>query len=136
MKNKKLIHVATFGQPQGLGGEIRINIHTTNLESFKNIKNFFMEDGVSEILFKSLRTNGTKYISVVNGCEDRNTAEMFKGNKIFSFREDLPVIKDDEYYVSDLIGCKVMNVENFFLGNRGKTSSNILIFFLSLAFLS
>ena len=116
MKNKKLIHVATFGKPQGLRGEIKINIHTTGLESFKRLNQFFMEDGTSKIIFKSFKVVGKKYTSFVEGCQNRDIAEKYKGKKIFSMRENLPNINHDEYYVTDLIGCKVVNMENFVLG--------------------
>jgi len=116
MTNKKIIHVATFGQPQGLRGEIKINIHTSNFESFKNLNQFFMEDGISKIIFKSFRVIGKKYASFIKGCEDRNTAETYKGKKIFTLRKNLPNINIHEYYVTDLIGCKVINKEKKDLG--------------------
>ena len=116
MKDKKLIHVATLGQPQGLRGEIKINIHTSSLDSFKHLNYFFMEDGISKIVFQSLKEVGKKYVSHVLGCEDRNMAETYKGKKIYCFRESLPNTKENEYYVSDLVGCKVMNIEKKVLG--------------------
>lgn len=116
MKNKKLIHVATFGQAQGLKGEIKINFHTSSLESFKKLKLFVMEDGISKIIFKSFRTIGKKNTSFVVGCNNRDVAETYKGKKIFSLRENLPNITNNEYYVADLIGCKVINTEKKNLG--------------------
>lgn len=116
MKNKKLIHVATFGQPRGLRGEININIHTTSSESFKSINQFFMEDGISKIIFNSIRTFGKKNISFIRGCEDRNTAATYKGKRIFTLRENLPNINNGEYYLTDLIGCTVINIEKNVLG--------------------
>jgi len=116
MTNKKLIHVATFGHALGLRGEIKINIYTSNLESFKSLDQFLMEDGISKIVFKSFRTIGKKYASFVKGCEDRNTVEKYKGKKIFTLKENLPNINNNEYYVTDLIGCKVINTEKKDLG--------------------
>jgi len=116
MKNNKLIHVATFGQPQGLRGEIKINVHTSSFESFKSFKNFFMEDGISKLIFKSFRIIGKKNTLFIEGCEDRNTAETYKGKKIFTLRKNLPSINQGEFYVSDLIGCKVMNTKKKDLG--------------------
>jgi len=116
MKNKKLIHVATLGQPQGLRGEIKINIHTSSLDSFKHLNCFFMEDGISKVVFQSLREVGKKCVSHILGCEDRNMAETYKGKKIYCLRENLPNIKENEYYVSDLIGCKVIDIEKKVLG--------------------
>ena len=111
MKNKKMIHVATFGQPQGLRGEIRINIHTSSLDSFKQLNSFFMEDIFTKIIFKSFRIIGKKKISFVLGCDDRNSAEKYRGKKIFTLRENLPNITGSEYYVTDLIGCTVINTK-------------------------
>ena len=116
MRNKKLIHVATLGQPQGLKGEIKINIHTSSFESFKNLNQFFMEDGISKLIFKSFRVIGKKNTLFIKGCENRDTAETYRGKKIFTLRENLPKINNDEYYVADLIGCKVINTKKKILG--------------------
>ena len=118
MKNKKLIHTATFGQAKGLQGEIKINIHTESLKSFKMINQFFMEDGISQIIFKSIKANGSKYTAFIEGCKNRDIAETYKGKKIFTFRKNLPKINNNnEFYVNDLIGCKVFNKQKKDLGN-------------------
>ena len=116
MKDKKLIHVATFGKPQGLKGEIKLNIHTLSIESFKSLNQFFMEDGVSKIIFKSFRIIGKKHTSFILGCEDRDFAETYKGKKIFCFRENFPKLNNQEYYITDLIGCNVIDIEENNLG--------------------
>ena len=116
MTNKKLIHVATFGQPQGLNGGIKINIHTSSIESFKALTHFCLEDGISKIIFKSFRTIGKKNISFIKKCDDRNNAETYRGKKIFTFRKNLPNITNGEYYINDIIGCKVVSKEKKYLG--------------------
>ena len=116
MKSKKMIHVATFGKPQGLKGEIKINIHVSSFEIFKKLDQFFMEDGISKITFKSFRALGKKNTSFILDCEDRGIAETYKGKKIFTLRESLPSTTNGEYYVFDLIGCKVFNMEKKELG--------------------
>ena len=116
MKKKELVHVGTFGQPQGLKGDIKINIFTSSFESFKMLKNFFMEDGKSSWIFKSLRKIGKKNIGSIEGCEDRDAALEFKGRHIFAFRKNFPKTNNDEYYVMDLIDCEVINVKQESLG--------------------
>lgn len=116
MKKKELVHVGTFGQPQGLKGDIKINIFTSSLESFKMLKNFFMEDGKSNWIFKSLRKIGKKNIGSIEGCEDRDAALEFKGKHIFAFRENFPKTNNNMFYVVDLIGCEVINMEKESLG--------------------
>jgi len=116
MKKNDLVHVGTFGQPQGLKGDIKINILTSSLESFKILKNYFTEDGKTIFYFTTLRKVGKKNIASLKGCEDRNAALEYKGINIFSSKENFLTISEDEYYVIDLIGCDVFNVEKKSLG--------------------
>jgi 16S rRNA processing protein RimM len=116
MKKNDLVHVGTFGQPQGLKGDIKINILTTSLESFKILKNYFMYDGKTIFHFTALRKIGKKNIASLEGCEDRNAALNYKGIHIFSSKENFSKIGEDEYYVIDLIGCDVFNVDKVSLG--------------------
>ena len=43
----------------------------------------------------------------VEGVEDRDAAEALKSHGIWIDRVDLPALDDDEYYLSDLVGCAV-----------------------------
>ena len=116
MKQNELIHVGTFGQPQGLNGEIKISIFTSSLDSFKNLKKLFFEDGKSDVNIIKIRKTEKKYFCYVKDCNDRNSAAFFKGKKIFSLRKSFPEIKFNEYYIVDLISCEVINKENLNLG--------------------
>ena len=116
MKKNELVHVGTFGQPQGLKGEIKINIFTSSLESFKMLKEYFIENKKNKLFFKKLRKAGNKYICSFEGCEDRNQALEYKGKNIFVFRKNFPKTNHGQYYIVDLIGCKVLNTENLLLG--------------------
>jgi 16S rRNA processing protein RimM len=116
MKKNDLIHVGTFGQPQGLKGDIKINILTSSLESFKILKNYFMQDSKTILHFTALRKIGKKNVASLEGCEDRNAALDYKGKYIFSLKENFSKISEDEYYVIDLIGCDVFNIEKKSLG--------------------
>ena len=116
MKKNHLVHVGTFGQPQGLKGDIKINILTSSFESFKILKNYFMQDGKTILHFTALRKIGKKNIASLEGCEDRNTALEYKGKYIFSSKENFSEIGEDEYYVIDLIGCAIFNIKKESLG--------------------
>ncbi|MDC0226504.1 ribosome maturation factor RimM [Alphaproteobacteria bacterium] len=116
MKKKLLVHVGTFGKPQGLKGEIKINIFTSSFESFKLLKNFFIQDKKTTFTFKELKQVGKKIIGSIDECNNRDDAILFKGKKILALRTNFPRTKDDEYYVVDLIGCKVLNKQNHFVG--------------------
>ena len=116
MKKNDLVHVGTFGQPQGLKGDIKINILTSSFESFKILKNYCMQDGKTILHFTALRKIGKKNIASLKGCENRNAALDYKGKYIFSSKENFSEIGEDEYYVIDLIGCTIFNAEKESLG--------------------
>lgn len=42
------------------------------------------------------------------GVNDRTSAEKLQGAQVFINRKDLPVIEDDEFYLTDLIGAQVI----------------------------
>ena len=116
MKKKELVHVGTFGQPQGLKGDIKINILTSSFEAFKTLKTFFIKDEESILVFKKLRKVGKNIIGSIEQCNDRDSALLLKGKYILALRESFPQIKENEYYIIDLIGSKILDKKNNYLG--------------------
>ena len=116
MNKKKIVHIGTFGQPQGLKGEIKIIMFVSSFESFKRLQQYLREDGETEWHFIKFRDVGNKLIAMLEDCQDRDSALALKGKKIYSSRKNFPKTKSHEYYVIDLIGCKVKNIENQNLG--------------------
>tara|TARA_B100001540_G_C15749854_1_gene616400 strand:+ start:117 stop:626 length:510 start_codon:yes stop_codon:yes gene_type:complete len=116
MEKNGLIHVATFGHPQGLKGGIKINILTSSFESFKKLKNYFIESNKSNLIFQSIKKIGKNYVVFLKDCNDRDQATYYVGKKIFVLRKDFPKIKYNEYYKIDLISCDVFNIKMNFLG--------------------
>jgi len=116
VNKKNIVHIGTFGQPQGLKGEIKIIMFISSLESFKNLRQYLKEDAESEWHFVKFRHVGNKLIAMLEGYKDRDAALALKGKKIYSSRKNFPKTKNNEYYVIDLIGCEVINIKNQNLG--------------------
>ena len=117
MKNINLVHIGTFGNPLGLKGEIKINMHTLNLDSFNSLSPYLKEDGKTYWIFSKLNLRSNKFIGKLEGCDSRNCVENLKGKKIYTSRKNLPKTKKNQFYVSDLIGCKIKTLNNKLLGN-------------------
>ena len=116
MNKKNIVHIGTFGQPQGLKGEIKIIMFISSFESFKRLHQYLKEDGETEWHFVKFRYGGNKLFAMVEDCQDRDAALALQGKKIYSSRKKFPKTRNNEYYVIDLIGCKVKNIENQNLG--------------------
>jgi len=116
VNKKSIVHIGTFGQPKGLKGEIRIIMFISSFESFKMLRQYLNEDGETEWHFVKLRHIGNKLFAMLEGCQDRDAALALQGKKIYSLRKNFPKTINNEYYVIDLIGCDVKNIENQNLG--------------------
>jgi len=116
VQNKQLVHIGTFGQPLGLKGEIKIIMHTSDFKSFKSFCPYLNEAGKKIWFFDYLGIKNNKIVGKLKNCSDRNCAEELSGNKIFTNKKNLPKIEKNQFYVSDLIDCKVQTKNNKFLG--------------------
>ena len=47
-------------------------------------------------------------IAKIDGINDRNTIESLRGTELYISRDELPKLKENEYYQSDLIGFDVI----------------------------
>jgi len=67
----------------------------------------------------------------LEGCDDRNFAEKLRNKEVYIHEENLPPLKDGEYYLYQLEGLKVRNLENKILGivqgSFGTKSNEVLI---------
>jgi len=62
------------------------------------------------------RVQGRGWLVRLEGVETREAAEALTGAAIEIERTQLPALGEREYYQSDLIGCRVTNVEGIELG--------------------
>ena len=135
MNKSNLVHVGTFGAAIGLKGEIKINLLTSNIEVFKSFDRLYNFDCSIEWKFDFIAMRQKKCVAKLLHCKSRSEAEELKNQKIYTYKENLPSTKDNEYYVSDLINCKiihsngddlgkVIDVSNFGAGDLLETNYN------------
>ena len=133
MNKSDLVHVGTFGTAIGLKGEIKINLLTSNLEVFKSFDCLYNFDCSIEWKLDTIAMRQKKCVAKLSHCKSRSEAEDLKNQKIYTSKENFPSAKDNEYYVSDLMGCKithtngndlgeVVNVKNFGAGDLLETN--------------
>tara|TARA_B100001559_G_C16058069_1_gene420112 strand:+ start:69 stop:575 length:507 start_codon:yes stop_codon:yes gene_type:complete len=136
LNNKDKVLVGQFGAPVGLTGEIKVNIMTTTFEVFKKLENYTNLDGSIIWKFKNISFRGNKCVVLLDNCSSSEDASKFKGKKIYSNKNYLPITKDNEYYVVDLVGSKIIirgtntigevnNVKNFGAGDLLEVKLNM-----------
>ncbi len=60
--------------------------------------------------------NKGQAICTLEGINSPEEADLLKGEKIFAKRSSFPVLDNNEYYLVDLVGCKVENSEGKYIG--------------------
>ena len=117
MNKPSFVHVGTFGAAIGLKGEIKINLLTSSVDIFKSLDHYYNYDQSTEWIFKSIQMRNEKCVGLPSYCKNRDDAEHLKNQKIFVAKEHFPKKKSNEYYVNDLIGCKITHENGTFIGN-------------------
>ena len=109
--------MGTFGAAIGLKGEIKINLLTSDVDIFKSLDHYYNHDQSIEWKFDSIQMRHQKCVGLPSHCKNRDDAEHLRNQKIFVAKEHFPEKKYNEYYVRDLIGCKINHENGTFIGN-------------------
>lgn len=106
--------VGVIASPHGLKGEVNVFPTTETKERFKDLDSVTFDTGRGEI--KTLTIEGVKFtkkfvilkFKEFHRIED---VERLRGKKLMIRRDQALPLAEGEYYVPDLIGLKVFNVE-------------------------
>lgn len=105
-----LVDVAEIGRAQGLQGEVRVHLYNPDSELLEQVTELQLvrPDGtVSPVCISSLRYAGDAAIVGFEGVETRTQAEELRGAVLRVARSELGTTEADEYFVCDLVGCRV-----------------------------
>lgn len=106
------IQIAKVLKPQGIKGEIKVELFLSDLDFWRSLKSFEIEGKIYNITTIRFQKNygfiGTKEIV------DRNDAETFR-NKILMV-EKPKNNSTDEFFIADLENCCVVDENNNIIG--------------------
>lgn len=104
---------------QGILGWVKLKTYTESVDSLADYAAWWLGDEKhpwSEVKVESFAVQSKGLIAKFPGCNDRTTAEKYKGLLVAVPRSSLPQQPEDEYYWSDLIGLEVVNLAGESLG--------------------
>ena len=108
--------IAKIHRPHGLNGEVSAEVLTDFPEwLIPGEEVFFGDKRESHHLF-SIRKATNRYLLAFSGKNSRDSVEDLRGKVVYIFAENLPELKDNEYYFHDLIGIKVYTADEKYLG--------------------
>jgi 16S rRNA processing protein RimM len=102
-----MLTVGVALKPHGLKGELKILPLLDSPKMLADIKKACLNGVVFEI--ESLRITSDFAYVLFKGISDRNSAETFRGSMMCVDHENRPAIPKDRYYISDLLGAKIVS---------------------------
>lgn len=100
-----MLSVGKALKAHGVRGEIKAECYTDAPSFLVRVKKLFV-DG-KEYSVEKIRAQGEFLLIKLEGVEDMNAAEWFRGKVFFARKNDLPSLPEGRYFIQDLIGSAV-----------------------------
>ncbi len=105
-------------KPHGIKGGLKVTLYSIDLDTLQNLEQLFVNMGSEwkQLTLRDCQGYDDFAILSFNEIPDRTEAESYRGREIYTLREDMPELSDDEFYIDDLIDCDVVDEHNKSLG--------------------
>lgn len=115
---EQLLQVGVISSTHGIAGEVKVYPTTDDVRRFDFLKNVILDTGKEKI---NLEVSSVKYfknmvILKFKQFNNINEVEKFRSCPLYVTRENAVELEEDEYFICDLIGLKVVSDEGEELG--------------------
>jgi 16S rRNA processing protein RimM len=117
-----LICIGAVAGSYGVKGEIRLKSFCAVPEDIETYTPLTSEDGTANFTLTLGRPIKNGFTGRLSGVATKEQADALKGTRLYTTRDQLPSLPDDEYYHTDLIGLAVVDTGGAALG----TVKNVL----------
>jgi len=117
----KLIIVGVISSAHGINGHVVVKSFTDPVGNIVNLPVFDQDNTPVKLKIIRAKPDGNLICSL-NNCHSRTDAERFIKKSLYCLRSNLPpILTEDEFYIEDLKGLKVID----FSGNHIANITNI-----------
>ena len=109
-----LIAVGQIVNVHGIKGVMKVKPYLVNTPDFKGLNPLTDKDGKKHFEATLVGHQKECWLVAMKGITDRTTAENFKGLELYTEREKLPQIPENEFYHCDLVGLSVYQDDDEF----------------------
>lgn len=101
-----MILIGKFSRVHGVKGLIKLISYCSKISSIKSYKNFYIDE-LTPIEINFVGKNKSNFICAVNQIKSREEIKQFEEKKVFIKKDDLPKLKEDEFYFFELENMQV-----------------------------
>ena len=103
------LQVGVISSTHGVRGEVKVFPTTDDPKRYKKLKKVYLDTGRE---FLPLEIQGVKFfkqfvIVKFKGIDNINDIEMYKGKSLLVDRKDAVPLKQNEYFIADMVGIEV-----------------------------
>ena len=111
------ILVGKITAPHGIKGYVKLQSYMQVAGDIVSYPLLYSSDGLKSYRIKKQGQIKDQLIVSLEGCTDRNCAELMRNTPFYVPRDAFKSVQDDDsFYISDLIGCVVHNQQAQTLG--------------------
>ena len=114
---KEYLSIGQIINTHGLKGELKVYPLTDDIRRFRKLKSVFIDKVERKVLWCKLQSD--KVVLKIEGIETVEEAENYKRKYIEVRREDAVQLNEGEYFIADIIGCEVVDENDFVFGPVG-----------------
>lgn len=114
---KKFITIGQIINTHGVKGELKVYPLTDDIRRFKKLKSVYVAGTLKNIIDCKLQPN--KVIIKIEGVDSIEEAVAYKQKYIEIPREDAVKLEEGRYFITDIIGCSVVDDNGTFYGKVG-----------------
>lgn len=112
------LQVGVISSTHGLNGEVKVFPTTDDVNRFKQLKEVILDTGKEEMILEIERVKFFKQFAILKfkGLDHINDIEKYKGKSLLVTRENAVKLKENEYFIADMLGMGVFTVDGKQLG--------------------
>lgn len=109
---KRYLELGKVVTTHGIRGEVKLQLWCSGFDFAKQFKVVYLDrEGQKPLKVVSMRAHKNDALVKFEGVENVENAEQLRNNVIFIDRNDAK-IKKGEYFIQDIIGCKVVDIDS------------------------
>lgn len=118
-----LLLVGRIWRAHGVQGEVKVIPETDEPSRLQSLASVFVGASPAEISLRNIQRarlqqtkKGVLVVIKLEGINGREEADALRQQALYASRSDLPPLADDEFFIHDLIGLKVVTSEGEAVG--------------------
>lgn len=115
---EELLRVGVISSTHGVRGEVKVFPTTDDPERFRLLKEMLLDTGREKLSLKIQNVKFFKNMVILKfeGYDNINQIEMYRGKELWIRRDQAVELKENEYFIADLVGLTVIDDEEKVLG--------------------